>query len=151
MQGNKGFGMEKQNHAPRKQHQHPPHPPPAGPANGQQANSQSECGAGRGGGGGGSGRRSAPHGPGSRLCCSGGRRGDRRVKAPGAAADPAAWFAAREAGRCPPRPQTEGKFSAGVKNLLYFLLFSKSRCRLFKAKEEKSCMRALLAFSKAFS
>lgn len=45
MQGNKGFGMEKQNHAPRKQHQHPPHPPPAGPANGQQANSQSECGA----------------------------------------------------------------------------------------------------------
>uniref|UniRef100_A0A8B9TEG1 Non-POU domain-containing octamer-binding protein n=1 Tax=Anas platyrhynchos TaxID=8839 RepID=A0A8B9TEG1_ANAPL len=42
MQGNKGFGMEKQNHAPRKQHQHPPHPPPAGPANGQQANSQKQ-------------------------------------------------------------------------------------------------------------
>jgi len=42
MQGNKGFNMEKQNHAPRKQHQHPQHPPPAVPANGQQANSQSE-------------------------------------------------------------------------------------------------------------
>ncbi|NXJ11840.1 NONO protein, partial [Odontophorus gujanensis] len=44
MQGNKGFNMEKQNHAPRKQHQHQhqQHPPPAIPANGQQANSQNE-------------------------------------------------------------------------------------------------------------
>ncbi|NXU65744.1 NONO protein, partial [Horornis vulcanius] len=40
MQGNKGFNMEKQNHAPRKQHQQ--HPPPSIPANGQQANSQNE-------------------------------------------------------------------------------------------------------------
>lgn len=45
------------------------------------------------------------------------------MKAPGAAADPAAWFAAREAGRCPSRPQTEGKFSAGVKNLFSFISF----------------------------
>ncbi|XP_074988735.1 non-POU domain-containing octamer-binding protein isoform X6 [Caretta caretta] len=37
MQGNKGFNMEKQNHAPRKQHQH--QQPPI-PANGQQVNSQ---------------------------------------------------------------------------------------------------------------
>lgn len=44
MQGNKGFNMDKQNHAPRKQHQHQhqQHPPPSIPANGQQANSQSE-------------------------------------------------------------------------------------------------------------
>ncbi|KAL9836867.1 non-POU domain-containing octamer-binding protein isoform 1-T1 [Geothlypis trichas] len=47
MQGNKGFNMEKQNHAPRKQHQQ--HPPPSIPANGQQANSQSESRARRGG------------------------------------------------------------------------------------------------------
>uniref|UniRef100_A0A803V8Q9 Non-POU domain-containing octamer-binding protein n=1 Tax=Ficedula albicollis TaxID=59894 RepID=A0A803V8Q9_FICAL len=40
MQGNKGFNMEKQNHAPRKQHQQ--HPPPSIPANGQQANSQKQ-------------------------------------------------------------------------------------------------------------
>lgn len=46
MQGNKGFNMEKQNHAPRKQHQQ--HPPPAIPANGQQNNSQSESRARRG-------------------------------------------------------------------------------------------------------
>ncbi|EMP39163.1 Non-POU domain-containing octamer-binding protein [Chelonia mydas] len=39
MQGNKGFNMEKQNHAPRKQHQH--QQPPI-PANGQQVNSQNE-------------------------------------------------------------------------------------------------------------
>lgn len=49
MQGNKGFNMEKQNHAPRKQHQHQQHPPPSVPANGQQANSQSESRARRGG------------------------------------------------------------------------------------------------------
>lgn len=53
MQGNKGFNMEKQNHAPRKQHQHQPHPPPSIPANGQQANSQSESRA----------RRAGPPGP----------------------------------------------------------------------------------------
>lgn len=47
MQGNKGFNMEKQNHAPRKQHQQ--HPPPSIPANGQQANSQSESRFRRGG------------------------------------------------------------------------------------------------------
>ncbi|XP_074863829.1 non-POU domain-containing octamer-binding protein isoform X1 [Carettochelys insculpta] len=39
MQGNKGFNMEKQNHAPRKQHQQQHQQPPI-PANGQQANSQ---------------------------------------------------------------------------------------------------------------
>lgn len=50
MQGNKGFNMEKQNHTPRKQHQHPQqHPPSSIPANGQQANSQSESRARRGG------------------------------------------------------------------------------------------------------
>ncbi|NXS40965.1 NONO protein, partial [Balaeniceps rex] len=49
MQGNKGFNMEKQNHTPRKQHQHQQHPPPSIPANGQQANSQSESRARRGG------------------------------------------------------------------------------------------------------
>uniref|UniRef100_A0A8B9MQ63 Non-POU domain containing octamer binding n=1 Tax=Accipiter nisus TaxID=211598 RepID=A0A8B9MQ63_9AVES len=42
MQGNKSFNMEKQNHTPRKQHQHQQHPPPSIPANGQQANSQNE-------------------------------------------------------------------------------------------------------------
>ncbi|KAM9600758.1 non-POU domain-containing octamer-binding protein isoform 5-T5 [Morphnus guianensis] len=49
MQGNKSFNMEKQNHTPRKQHQHQQHPPPSIPANGQQANSQSESRARRGG------------------------------------------------------------------------------------------------------
>uniref|UniRef100_A0A8C0GFK9 RRM domain-containing protein n=1 Tax=Chelonoidis abingdonii TaxID=106734 RepID=A0A8C0GFK9_CHEAB len=39
MQGNNGFNMEKQNHAPRKQHQQQHQQPPI-PANGQQANSQ---------------------------------------------------------------------------------------------------------------